>query len=69
MDPSPRVIAFFDGQNTYHSANAAFPGASDDYNPQRLAALISQRHGWDLVQTRFYTGVSDPKRDKPGADG
>ena len=69
MSPLPRVIAFFDGQNIYHCAKTSFPGASDDYNPQRLAALISQKQGWSLVQTRFYTGVPDPKRDKRGADG
>ena len=69
MDPLPRVIAFFDGQNIYHSAKTAFPGASDDYDPKSLAGLIAQRQGWSLVQTRFYTGVPDPKRDKRGADG
>ncbi|MGC6520251.1 MAG: NYN domain-containing protein [Candidatus Puniceispirillaceae bacterium] len=69
MGPLPRVIAFFDGQNIYHSAKTAFPGAGDDYDPKSLAGLIAQRQGWTLVQTRFYTGVPDPKRDKNSADG
>ena len=69
MDPLPRVIAFFDGLNIYHSAKTAFPGASDDYDPKSLAGLIAQRQGWNLVQTRFYTGVPDPRRDKNSADG
>ena len=69
MGPLPRVIAFFDGQNIYHSAKTAFPGAGDDYDPKSLAGLIAQRQGWSLVQTRFYTCVPDPKRDKRRADG
>lgn len=68
MTPLPRVIAFFDGQNIYHSSKSAFPRASNDYNPKVLAELIAAREGWSLTQTRFYTGVPDQARDQIGAN-
>ena len=67
MASLPRVIAFFDGQNLYHSSKSAFPNASDDYNPKALATLIAKRQGWHLVQTRFYTAIPDQNRDRIGA--
>ena len=67
MASLPRVIALFDGQNLYHSSKSAFPNASDDYNPKALATLIAKRQGWHLVQTRFYTAITDQNRDRIGA--
>ncbi|MGB2249864.1 MAG: NYN domain-containing protein [Candidatus Puniceispirillaceae bacterium] len=67
MASLPRVIAFFDEQNLYHSSKSAFPNASDDYNPKALATLIAKRQGWHLVQTRFYTAIPDQNRDRIGA--
>ena len=63
MGPLPRVIAFFDGQNIYHGSKTAFPGASEDYDPTALAKLMAERGGWQLVQTRFYTVIHNPKRN------
>lgn len=63
MDPSPRVIAFFDGQNIYHGSKTAFPDAGEDYNPIALAKLLADRSGWQLVQTRFYSGIHDANRN------
>ena len=61
----PRTIAFFDGQNLFHSAREAFetnlPGAIDyrypNYDPLKLAERVCQDQGWKLTQVRFYTGV------------
>lgn len=66
MDPVPRVIAFFDGQNIYHGSKAAFPGAGEDYNPRALAGLLASRQGWRLLETRFYTGIPNQARDPAG---
>ena len=59
MNPPQRVIAFFDGQNIRYRSREAFPGASDDYNPHKLADLIAARQGWQLVETRYYSGIPD----------
>lgn len=59
---SSRVVAFFDGQNLFHAARHAFGYTYPNYNPSALAQRICTNHGWQLTQTRFYTGVPD-KRD------
>ena len=66
MASLPEAIAFFDGQNLYHSSNSAFSNASDDYNPKALAALIARRQGWRLLQTQFYKVILDQNRDRIG---
>ena len=53
MASLPGAIAFFNGQNLYHSSKSAFSNASEDYNPKALAALIAKRQGWHLLQTQF----------------
>lgn len=62
--PSLRAVCFFDGQNLFHSAKAAFGYTYPNYDPLALSKLVCDRHGWDLVQARFYTGVPDAA-DKP----
>lgn len=57
--PSPRAVAFFDGQNLFHAAKAAFGHTFPNYDPQALAAAVCKQNGWSLVETRFYTGVPD----------
>lgn len=52
-----RAIAFFDGQNLFHSAKAAFGYAYPNFDPQKLAAAVASAQGWRLTGTRFYTGV------------
>lgn len=59
-----RAIAFFDGQNLFHSAKAAFGYKFPNYDPLKLAQRVCADRGWDLVQARFYTGVPDAA-DKP----
>ena len=60
-----RVVAFFDGQNLYHAAKAAFGHRHPNYDPFALAsAICAKQAGWSLVETRFYTGVPD-LRDQP----
>ncbi len=66
-----RTIVFFDGQNLYHLAKYAWAprrlGESHayswpSYDVKKLAqALVDRRPGRTLVETRFYTGVPDPK--------
>ena len=67
MNPTPRVIAFFDGQNIRYRSRDAFPGAGFDYDPKKLATLVASRQGWNLEETRYYTGIPDPRIDPEGA--
>ncbi|MCX6364217.1 MAG: NYN domain-containing protein [Actinobacteria bacterium] len=54
-----RAIAFFDGQNLFAAARDAFGFTTASYGVPRLAQAIALQHGWNLVQTRFYTGMPD----------
>lgn len=54
-----RAIAFFDGQNLFHAAKAAFGFTHPNYDPLALAGHVCSGQGWTLVGTRFYTGVPD----------
>jgi hypothetical protein len=59
-----RVIAFFDGQNVFHSVKRAFGYQYANYDPKKLAETIcSSRPGWKLLQTRFYTGIPSVEHD------
>ncbi|WP_188237884.1 NYN domain-containing protein [Sphingopyxis sp. LK2115] len=62
--PLIRAVAFFDGQNLFHSAKQAFGYSWPNFDPTLLAERVCQGHGWQLQQTRFYTGVPDAA-DKP----
>lgn len=58
--PEPiRAVAFFDGQNLFHSAKAAFGYSYPNYDPLQLARTICIAQGWQCEQVRFYTGVPD----------
>ncbi len=52
-----RVAAFVDGQNLYHAAKEVFAYTFPNYDVMALAQTLCRRQGWDLQQTRFYTGV------------
>jgi uncharacterized LabA/DUF88 family protein len=54
-----RVVAFFDGQNLFHCAKAAFGIPFPNFDPLALAKAVCASRGWKLHQTRFYTGVPD----------
>ena len=60
MPEEPRVkraVAFIDGQNLYHAARKRFKAKFPDYDAPALARAVCSGRGWELIQTRFYTGV------------
>lgn len=54
-----RAVAFVDGQNLYRSAKTAFGYHYPNYDVHSLANAVCARHGWQLLQVRFYTGIPD----------
>src|SRR5258708_28316360 len=58
-----RAIAFFDGQNLFHAARAAFGYTFPNYGPIALATAVCKQQGWTLAEVRFYTGVPDAGDD------
>jgi uncharacterized LabA/DUF88 family protein len=54
-----RAVTFFDGQNLFHSAKAAFGYTYPNYDPLALSSTVCTSKGWHLAETRFYTGVPD----------
>ncbi len=58
-----RAIAFFDGQSLYHAAKSAFGYSHPHYDPNSLAEAICHIKGWNLAETRFYTGMPKPADD------
>ena len=58
-----RAVAFFDAQNIYHSARVRFGLPVPNFDPRRLAQSICASHGWECVQTRFYTGIHHPEKN------
>ena len=58
---SKRAIAFFDGQNLFHGARDAFGYTFPNYDPGALAREVCDAQGWQLCETRFYTGVHSPE--------
>ncbi|MHC4504777.1 MAG: NYN domain-containing protein [Planctomycetota bacterium] len=55
-----RAVAFVDGQNLFFAAKEAFGYTYPNYDARALALKVCERRGWQLCQTRFYTGVPDP---------
>ena len=67
MPPEPsvkRTIAFFDGQNLFHHAKAAFGYPYPNYSPLALASQVCRNNGFNLHEIRFYTGIPSTK-DNP----
>lgn len=58
-----RATAFFDGQNLFHTAKEAFGYPFPNYDPLELAKSICVTQGWELTETRFYTGIPDSQAD------
>lgn len=56
-----RAVAFFDGQNLFHCAKAAFGYTYPNYNVSLLAQAICKAKGWQCSGVRFYTGIPDPE--------
>jgi uncharacterized LabA/DUF88 family protein len=59
----PKAVSFFDGQNLYRSAKRVYGYIHPNYDPQKLAQQICSNQGWQLVETRFYTGFPNPGED------
>lgn len=54
-----KAVAFFDGQNLFHCAKAAFGYTFPNYDPLALARVVCADAGWECSGVRFYTGVPD----------
>jgi uncharacterized LabA/DUF88 family protein len=54
-----RAVTFFDGQNLFHCAKAAFGYTFPNYDPLALSKAVCASKGWELAEARFYTGVPD----------
>ena len=63
LPTSPRTITFIDGQNLFYAAKEAFGYSYPNYDPLCLSQTICQSQGWNLIGTRFYTGVPDVQDD------
>lgn len=59
-----RAVAFFDGQNLFHSVKAAFGYPFPNYDPVALTRTICEVQGWHVQGVRFYTGMPDAE-DNP----
>jgi uncharacterized LabA/DUF88 family protein len=57
-----RAVAFFDGQNLFRHAMAAFGHYHPNYDPNKLFNAICAQGGWKPFGVRFYTGT--PAADK-----
>lgn len=54
-----RAVAFFDGQNLFHCAKAAFGYTYPNYDPVTLANSVCVAQSWQCAGVRFYTGIPD----------
>jgi uncharacterized LabA/DUF88 family protein len=60
VEPSvKRAVSFVDGQNLYFAAREAFGYSYPNYYASALSKAVCAEKGWELVQTRFYTGIPD----------
>jgi uncharacterized LabA/DUF88 family protein len=53
----PYAMAFFDGQNLYQHAKAAFGHHHPNFDPIKLHAAVCAMQGWQPSLVRFYTGI------------
>ncbi|MFZ4778373.1 MAG: NYN domain-containing protein [Terrimicrobiaceae bacterium] len=64
VDPVKKTaIAFIDGQNLFRCAKTTFGHEHPNYDVQALASAVCSLKGWQLAETRFYTGVPDVSDD------
>jgi hypothetical protein len=54
-----RAVSFVDGQNLFYGVKEAFGYPYPNYDVRALAEKISDLHGWNCHQVRFYTGIPD----------
>jgi len=60
--PVKRAVAFFDGQNLYHHAKAAFGYTHPNFDPVKLFNAICAKEQWQNSGVRFYTGTPSQKK-------
>ena len=58
-----RAVSFFDGQNLFRRAKAAFGHYHPNYDPKKLSDAVCAARGWESHGVRFYTGIPDKRRD------
>ena len=58
-----RAVSFFDGQNLFRRAKAAFGHYHPNYDPKKLSDAICEARGWANYGVRFYTGIPDERRN------
>ena len=66
MPPEPplkRTVVFVDGQNLFHAVRDTFGYPYPNYDIDALARAVTGAQRWQLIQTRFYTGLPDPGQD------
>lgn len=57
-----RAVSFFDGQNLFHHAKAAFGHTHPNFDPQKLSDAVCRANGWTNHGVRFYTGIPTAER-------
>lgn len=64
IEPSvKRAVSFFEGQNLFYHAKAAFGHYHPNYDPRKLSDAVCHACGWQNHGVRFYTGIPDANRD------
>ena len=58
-----RAVSFFDGQNLFRRAKAAFGHYHPNYDPAKLSHAVCAARGWESCGVRFYTGVPSERRN------
>ncbi len=58
-----RAVSFYDGQNLFRNAQAAFGHYHPNYDPRKLSDAVCRENGWQNYGVRFYTGIPDATRD------
>ncbi|MDI1252771.1 NYN domain-containing protein [Thermomonas sp.] len=54
-----RAVVFIDGQNLYHAARIGFGYTHPNFDVLALSTAVCIQRGWQLEETRFYTGVPE----------
>ena len=64
--PTKRVVSFFDGQNLFWHAKAAFGYQHPNHDPNLLSVAVCRENGWRCHGVRFYTGTPSAARSHGG---
>lgn len=58
------AMAFFDAQNLFRHAKAAFGYHHPNFDPKKLHNAVCDHFGWTPNLTRFYTGVPEAQKSQ-----